>query len=303
MSASWKSLDSCYLLDIAPDLPRLTPEQEYQLGMGGENKSQEDIDTLVLHNISLVAHIAYRYAAPTYPVQDALQDGMIGLHKAAVGFSNKGADLKQYGRGPKFSGYAHRAIEQSIFRGKIKSSEAVRRPEHLHRIRKLMSEYERVSGLDPLRATAKDIRRVLNKNPSGLTEQTLQNCKEYVKRDVSVDAPLGDDQNTTLLGTLESGESLADVNLERLEARQAVADAVQNLPERLQRVMFLRYFDEEGALLRFSDDFQAIRSDMTSSLDAIGDELGVSRERARQLVNQAFDMMVESSPHLAEYIY
>jgi RNA polymerase primary sigma factor len=256
-AAATETTDSFQLfLNQASRYPLLTREEEVELAQRIEKGDLAAKERMINSNLRLVIKFARRYQGHGLTMQDLVQEAMLGLIRAAEKFD--------YRRGYKFSTYAVLWIKQAIQRGLDNTGRPVRIPAHIAQRERTVNRVE------------SELSASLNREPT--EEEIAQRAKlplDEVKavRDLtrvttSLDAPVGDDGDTTL-GEFraEASESVEDEVDER-EQENAVNAALATLPEDERRVIELR-FGTGGA--------------PEASLREVAREVGVSQERARQL--------------------
>ena len=247
--------------------PLLTAAEEVALAKRIEQGDAAAKERMINSNLRLVFSIAKRYQGHGMPLLDLIQEGVIGLNRAVEKFD--------WRRGFKFSTYATWWIRQACQRAVSNQSATIRVPTHVHERRvKLARAANRLQaelGRDPTRAELA--------KAAGLKLQHVEEALDAAEAPVSLNQQVGADEGGEL-GELFSDPAAGDPAEEATEAlrRQAVRRALAKLPERERRVLELRFgFDEEPR-----------------SLEAIGAELGITRERARQLEQQAMERLASS---------
>jgi RNA polymerase primary sigma factor len=244
-AAATETTDSFQLfLNQASRYPLLTREEEVELAQRIERGDLAAKERLINSNLRLVIKFARRYQGHGLTMQDLVQEAMLGLIRAAEKFD--------YRRGYKFSTYAVLWIKQAIQRGLDNTGRPVRIPAHIAQRERTVNRVE------------SELSASLNREP---TEEEMA-VRDLTRVTTSLDAPVGDDGDTTL-GEFraESSESVEQEVNER-EQEQAVNAALATLPEDERRVIELR-FGTGGA--------------PEASLREVAREVGVSQERARQL--------------------
>ena len=245
-------------------IPRLTPEQERELAKRCAAGDGDAIRTMVSANLRLVVSVAKEYAGRGVPLLDLIQEGSIGLLIAAKKFD----PTLEY----RFSTYATKWIRQGVSRCILNHAGLIRVPVHTaERIRKVM-------------ASQTALEQLLEREPE--VEEIAEHCgipvkkvKEYLSlapQVCSIDAPAGDEEGTlqNFLEDLQAPQP--EEALVRRELEHTVNMLLSMLDERQQRLVQLRFGMEDGVCY---------------SLEAIGEKLGVSKERARQIERQTMDKM------------
>jgi RNA polymerase primary sigma factor len=218
---------------------------------------------MINSNLRLVVHVAKRYRGHGVPFGDLILDGVMGLNRAVEKFD--------WRKGFKFSTYATWWIRQAVQRSVAGQARTIRVPTHVNERRQTLARHAR--KLEPQLGrppTHEELAKA-----TGLSLVHVQEALDVAEARVSLNSPVGEDDGE--LGdlfpddTAQSPEEAAD---DALRAR-AVRDALSQLPERERRIVELRFgLDGEPR-----------------SLEAIGEELGLTRERIRQLERQALEAL------------
>jgi RNA polymerase primary sigma factor len=247
--------------------PLLTAEEEVVLAKAVERGDQAAKDRMVNSNLRLVVSIAKRYRGRGVPFGDLIQDGVIGLNRAVEKFD--------YRKGFKFSTYATWWIRQAVQRSVAGQSRTIRVPTHVHERRnKLAAAARKLEPQLGRPATYDELAEV-----TGISLVHIEEALEVVEARVSLNRPVGSDSDGELgdLFADENADDPEEAAHEYLRSR-AVRLALEQLPELERRILELRYgLDGEP-----------------HSLEAIGAELGISRERIRRLEGEALDSLAET---------
>ncbi len=251
-------------MNAAGRYPLLTAAEEVTLAKRVERGEVAAKERMINSNLRLVVSIAKRYQGHGLPLADLVQEGVIGLNRAVEKFD--------WRRGYKFSTYATWWIRQACQRAVANQSATIRVPAHVHeRQVKLARARQRLEARTGMAPSEEELAAA-----TGLELRHVEEALGTVEASVSLNQAVGDDDGGEL-GDLFADTSAADPAEEAGESlrRESVRDAVDRLPERERRLLQLRFgFDGEP-----------------SSLEAIGKELGLTRERVRQLEAQALNRL------------
>src|SRR5881394_1572017 len=248
-------------LNEAGRWPLLTAQEEVELAKLIERGDKEAKDRMINSNLRLVVSIAKRYQGHGLSLLDLIQEGIIGLIRAVEKFD--------WRRGYKFSTYATWWIRQAVQRGVANKSRTIRIPVHIvereqkiaRAERELTLKLERPPNDEEVAKTAK------------LSLKHVREVRKAARAVASLDKPLGDDSDTSF-GDIVATDK-ADVEEEVVVglSEHLLRSAVAKLPDREQKVIKLRY---------------GLDGDQDpKSLEMIGRDLGLTRERVRQIVMQA----------------
>jgi len=234
---------------------------------------------LVRANARLVISVAKKYIGRGVPFLDLIQEGNIGLIRATNKF--------EYRRGHKFSTYATWWIRQAVSRAVADQGRTIRVPVHmgdqLNRMRRVQMRLTQELGREPS----------IDELATGMetTSDKVENLLEIARRPVSLETPIDEEGDSTFGDFVEDVTSPAPAeevatNLlhEQLNA------ALDRLPAREAQILRLRYGLEDGRVY---------------TLEEVGQAIGVTRERVRQLEAQALNRLRQSSAHviLRDYLY
>ena len=255
---------SQYLREIRR-YPRLTPEQERDLAKRCAAGDEAAIRQMVNSNLRLVVSVAKEYAGRGVPLMDLIQEGSIGLLAAARKFD--------YTLDYRFSTYATKWIRQGVTKSILNHAQLIRVPIHTaERIRKVESARMALLQKNEEEPTAEEIARFCQ-IPVSKVRQLLQLSPEVC----SLDAPVGEtDSLGILLEDMVSPQPYEE--LVRDELSNTMEALLGSLTERQRKVLQLHFGMEDGTC---------------HALEEIGNMLGISKERARQIEKQAMASLQE----------
>ena len=253
-----------YLKEISK-IPLLTFEEERELAVRISNGDEDAVDEMVLHNLRLVVMVAKKYKGCGLTMLDLIQEGNIGLIEGAKKF-----DLS---KGYRFSTYATWWIRQKIGRALSNQSRNIRIPAH---IAELTSKIKRAYG---------PLTQQLGRTP------TEEEVAEYIGSDIdkvrvaldmsqataSLDVPVGEDDDATI-GDLQPDNNAVNpyYNLVAEANKDIINSVFDTLGEREANILKLRF---------------GIDTDHPHTLAEVGEVIGVTRERVRQLEVKALRKM------------
>ncbi len=245
-----------YLRDIR-GLGLLTHSEEVELAQRAASGDEWARRRLIECNLRLVISIARRYTSTGVPLVDLIQEGNLGLMRAAEKFD--------YQRGCHFGTYATWWIRQAVSRAAGEHSRLIHLPEHvatrLRKVRRVAAQLSQENGLDPLPeqiAAACD-----------MSIEEVTDLLGIIEQPVSLDAPVDDEARYSLADTLEDSAAPAPAETASQHLLgEELHRALSVLTPRERSVITLRYGIGDGR---------------SRTLLEVGKELGISRERVRQL--------------------
>ena len=279
-------------VDLAKRMEAAVMAQE-QLETSGENMPLDDVYTLreiiadgeaaqehlIRANARLVISVAKKYIGRGVPFLDLIQEGNIGLIRATNKF--------EYQRGHKFSTYATWWIRQAVSRAVADQGRTIRVPVHmgdqLNRMRRVQLQLTQELGRDP---SIEELALGMETTPD-----KIEDLMEISRRPVSLETPIDEEGDSTFGDFVEDANSPAPAEEVATHLLQEqLGEALNRLPAREAQILRLRYGLEDGRVY---------------TLEEVGQTIGVTRERVRQLEAQALNRLRQSSAHvkLRDYLY
>ena len=254
-----------YLSEIG-QIPLLSEEDEKRLGEKSAQGDGEARRKLSEGNLRLVVSLAKHYTGRGIPLMDLIQEGNMGLMRAAEKYD--------YTKENRFSTYAAWWIKEAMQRAIDQQSREIRVPVHvaenMKRVQKTARELQQSLGRD---ATPKEIAEKLGNK----TEEEVKAIINYLQSPVSLETPVGDDGENSLGDMVEDrSEPTPEEAMNILARQEEVKELLEKLGDRERQVIRLRYGLEDGR---------------THTLEEIGDMLGVTRERVRQIEARAMEKL------------
>jgi RNA polymerase primary sigma factor len=257
------------------DGPLLTPAEERELARRKDEGDEWAKRRLIECNLRLVMSITRNYVNSGVPLLDLIQEGNLGLIRAVEKFD--------YRMGFKLSTYATWWIRQAVTRAIADQGRTIRLPVHVvDQVRRVMR-------------ARRVLTQTLNRDPlpdelakeSGLEPKRVRELLDLVEDPVSLETPVGD-------GDSMYGDMLEDTNSEQPDAALAellrgveLLAALESLNERMRHVLELRF---------------GLNGQAPKTLEEVGSELGVTRERVRQLESRALRELQAAAPDLRLYL-
>jgi RNA polymerase primary sigma factor len=258
-----------YLQEIGK-VELISPEEEVKLAIRIKQGDQKALDKLTKANLRFVVSVAKQYQNQGLTLPDLINEGNLGLIKAAQRFDET--------RGFKFISYAVWWIRQSILQALAEQSRIVRLPLNkvglTNRIQKAYSQLEQEFEREP---SAEELAEILE-----LDIEEVSSTLGIGGRHVSVDTPLSEGEDNTLIDVLENPNAeRAEMNIEHKESLKLEIDrSLKTLTERQKEVICF---------------FFGIGVDHPMSLEDIGERFNLTRERVRQIKDKAITKLRSNS--------
>jgi RNA polymerase primary sigma factor len=257
-----------YLREIGK-IPLLTTEKEVDLAKRKERGDKAAERKLIEANLRLVVSIAKKFVGKQLSLLDLIQEGNIGLFRAVKKFDHR--------KGYKFSTYATWWIRQAITRALADQSRTIRIPVHMvetiNRFQQVRRRLLQDLGRDP---TVEELAAEM-----GEEVDKINHIMKISQDMVSLEVPVGDDDDDTQLSDFI--EDVKNVSPDRSAGlqllRDYVRDAIKDLSPREQKILEMRFGLTDG---------------VTHTLEEVGQEFGVTRERIRQIEAKALERIQQS---------
>jgi len=256
-----------YLREIGK-IPLLTQEEEVSLAKRKERGDKAADRKLIEANLRLVVSIAKKFVGKTLSLLDLIQEGNIGLFRAVKKFD--------YRKGYKFSTYATWWIRQAITRALADQSRTIRIPVHMvetiNRFQQVQRRLLQDLGRDP---TPEELAAEM-----GEEVEKIKHIIKISQDTVSLEVSVGDDDDdSSLQDFIEDVKNISPDRAAGLQIlRDYVKEAIKDLAPREQKILEMRFGLSDG---------------VTHTLEEVGQEFGVTRERIRQIEAKALEKIKE----------
>ncbi|MEQ9401042.1 MAG: RNA polymerase sigma factor RpoD/SigA [Longimicrobiales bacterium] len=255
-----------YLRDVSRH-ELITPEREKELGARAQNGDEDAVQELARANLRFVISVAKKYQNRGVSLTDLIQEGNVGLVTAARKFDPE--------QGVKFISYAVWWIRQAILASLANHGRAVRVP--LNRasdLARIFREKERLKQDKGREPTTEELAKATD-----LTPELVESLQTLNAAEIRLDAPIGDSEDSQLVERFITEEAAEpEIEVESRLLTEAITEALSTLEARDAKVLRL-YFGLEG--------------EREHTLEEIGNMLGVTRERIRQLRDRALRRLRE----------
>jgi RNA polymerase primary sigma factor len=253
----------------------LTREEERELARRKDEGDEAAKKQLIESNLRLVMAITRNYTKANVPLLDLIQEGNLGLIRAVEKFD--------YRLGYKLSTYATWWIRQAITRALADQGRTIRLPVHVaDQVRRLLRARRQLAQKLNHEPTLAELAKETQQS-----EERVRELLELVENPVSLETPVGDGES--LYGDLiEDVHSLAPHEQSAEQARgRELAGALEQLNPRMRRVLSLRF---------------GLDGEPPQTLEEVGTQLGITRERVRQLETRALRELRQAAPGLEHYL-
>ncbi|MFZ0826594.1 MAG: sigma-70 family RNA polymerase sigma factor [Verrucomicrobiia bacterium] len=253
-----------YLREIG-QVKLITPKEEIALARRIKRGDRKAREQMITANLRLVVKIAHEYEGLGLPLLDLINEGNIGLMKGVERFNPE--------KGAKLSTYASWWIKQCIMRALANQSKTIRLPVHV------------VDKVAHIRKAEVKLREAFDREPTdqevadhlGLNPRRIQQYRDASKAPISLDAPMGADEPQKISEVVADPNAAAPFDrLIRETDTKLVREVLATLTPRENTILAMRFGLDDGN---------------PKTLEEIGDQLGVTRERIRQIQEEALEKM------------
>jgi len=253
-----------YLREIG-QVKLITPQEEIALAKRIKKGDRKAREKMITANLRLVVKIARDYEGLGLPLLDLINEGNIGLMK--------GVERFKPGKGAKLSTYASWWIKQCIMRALANQSKTIRLPVHV------------VDKVAHIRKAEVKLREAFDRDPTdqevadhlGLNPRRIQQYRDASKAPISLDAPIGADEPQRISEVVADPNAAAPFDrLVRENDTELVQQVLATLTPRENTILAMRFGLDDGR---------------PKTLEEIGEQLGVTRERIRQIQEEALNKM------------
>ncbi|MBR2067031.1 MAG: sigma-70 family RNA polymerase sigma factor [Solobacterium sp.] len=266
-----------YLKSIG-EIPLLKADEETETARKVAEGDEVAKELLITSNLRLVVSIAKSYMNRGLPMQDLIQEGNIGLMRAVEKFD--------YTKGFRFSTYATWWIKQHIHRAIQDQSRDIRLPVHLNeqisKMRRIEKSLMQDLGREP---TAEEIAKELGE---GYSKKRVEELMTYALDTISLEVPAGEEEDSMLMDFIEDLEAInPEVYTNKNIFKERIFALLEELPEREKQIILWRFgLDGTGRI---------------KTLEEVGKEFNVTRERIRQLESKALFILRKNINHNKKY--
>jgi len=250
-----------YLKEIK-NIPLLSPEEEIELSRRARKGDKEARDRIIRSNLRLVINIAKRYSRLGIPLMDLIEEGNIGLMRAVDKFNPR--------KGFRFSTYAAWWIKQNITRAITEQQKMIRIPVYMNELLyKWKKTQEELSHRLKRPATDEEVAKKM-----GIPKEKIEEITSWLSSTtLSLETPVGEDEESQIKDLVENQQAESpDKDISRLIDKERVDNLLEKMSNREREILDMRF---------------GIINGKTHTLAEIAKKFGISRERVRQIEEQA----------------